>query len=130
MLQNFDEHQVPLAVAAALVYNQLMAPERPQFYDADHLAEVLTTVAQAVLGFAPAHVREGDARRPLTRDELEGAQVRRGATLLVLADGRVLNEVTIRRDDYRAALGALKDSGLPSALQELNRRSNSSRTTR
>lgn len=131
MLQNFDEHHVPLAVAAALFYNQLMAPERPQFYDADHFAEVLTTVAQALLSLTPVHVqREDGARRALTRDELEGAQVRRGATLLVLADGRVLNDVTMLRGDYRAALRALKDGGLRSTLQELNRRSYSSRTTR
>ena len=70
------------------------------------------------------------ARRPLTHAELERAEVRRGATLLVLADGRKLADASLRRGDFLAAVAALKAAGgFEAALQELNSRSAPSRTS-
>ena len=105
-----NEH-LPLAVAAAITYHSLTAPQRPQFYDGEHLSEVLTRVAQALVQVARVHAIDEVTRerRPLT--DSEQAEVRRGATVVVLADGRHLTEVTILRHDLRDAIAALKARG-------------------
>jgi len=129
MSQEFDDKPLPLAVAAALAYNRLYNPDVPRFYDAEHFSDTLTMTAGALIRVAKVYVEESGARRPLAAAELEGAEVRRGATLLVLADGRELAEVTMRRGDLRDAVAALKVAALGAALQELKSRSNSFRTT-
>jgi hypothetical protein len=105
-----NEH-LPLAVAAAITYHNLTAPQRPQFYDGEHLSEVLTRVAQALVQVAQVYALDEVTRerRPLT--ESERAEVKRGATVVVLPDGRRLTDVSIRRHDLRDAIAALKAKG-------------------
>jgi hypothetical protein len=105
-----NEH-LPLAVAAAITYHNLTAPQRPQFYDGEHLSEVLTRVAQALVQVAQVYALDEatQERRPLT--DGEQAEVRRGATIVLLADGRRLTDVTIRRHDLRDAIAALRAKG-------------------
>jgi hypothetical protein len=105
-----NEH-LPLAVAAAITYHNLTAPQRPQFYDGEHLSEVLTRVAQALVQVTRVYVLDEatQERRPLT--DGEQAEVRRGATVVLLADGRRLTEVTILRRDLRDAIAALRARG-------------------
>lgn len=130
MSRQFDDKHIPLAVAAALACNRLSAPQRPQFYDAQHLSDVMTLVAQALVRATRVYIPdENGAARPLSQAELEGSEVRRGATLLLLADGRQLSDATIRRGDLVEAIDALKAGAFDAALQELNSRSNSFRTT-
>ena len=105
-----NEH-LPLAVAAAMTYHSLTTPQRPQFYDGEHLSEVLTRVAQALVQVARVYVLDEatQERRPLT--DAEQAEVHRGATVVLLPDGRRLTEVSIRRHDLRDAIAALKAKG-------------------
>jgi hypothetical protein len=131
MSQEFDDKPVPLAVAAALAYNRLRAPEAPQFYDPEHFSAALAKTAQLLIQIAPVYLRdESGTRRRVAPAELEGAEVRRGATVLLLADGRKLTELTIRRGDFFDAVAALKAAGgFEAALRELQRRPDSFRTT-
>jgi hypothetical protein len=65
-----SEH-LPLAVAAAMTYHHLTAPQRPQFYDGEHLSEVLTRVAQALVQVARVYALDEATheRRALTDSE-------------------------------------------------------------
>jgi hypothetical protein len=104
-----DEH-IPLSVAAAIAYQQLTAPRRTAFYDGEHLSEVLSRTARALIAMSTVHIRSAGAakRRRLDGRAVTGAKVRRGATRLVLADGRSYREVSIRRGDLRDTIAALK----------------------
>jgi hypothetical protein len=75
---------------------------------------VLNRTAQALIRVAQVHVGDGhgSAPRPLSDSDLEGALVRRGATVLVLADGRVLRHLSVLRDDLRSAIAILRRAGL------------------
>jgi hypothetical protein len=105
-----NEH-LPLAVAAAITYHHLTAPQRPQFYDGEHLSEVLTRVAQALVQVARVYVLDEATQERRLLTEGEQAEVRRGATVVLLPDGRRLTEVSIRRHDLRDAIVALKAKG-------------------
>jgi hypothetical protein len=103
-----------LAVAAHLARTQLV-PDPLKVYDGQHLSEMLNVVAQALARTAPLQVTDAASgeKRPLTSADLEGALAKRGATALVLKDGRTLTGVSIRRTDLRQAIAILKAVGIP-----------------
>lgn len=105
---------IALSVAAGLARTQLVAdPLRP--YDAQHLTEMLDIIARALARVAQLYVRDtpDTEPRPLSSAEHEGAAIRRGATIVVLADGRSFSSVTMRRGDLRQAIAILKAVGIP-----------------
>jgi len=104
---------VALSVAALTAHRQLAA-KPPAFYDVEHYNEVLNTVAHALMRAAPLYVADADGgeRRTLSEADLDGASVRRGATLLVLADGRSFRYVSLLRDDLRSAIAILARTGV------------------
>lgn len=93
------EH-LSLAVAAHLARTQLAA-------ELDAVAIALARNAQLYVLDAA-----GGEPRQLSAAELEGAAVTRGATMLVLKDGRTLAGVSIRRSELRRAIEMLKSAGL------------------
>lgn len=103
-----------LSVAAGLARTQLV-PDPLMAYDALHITETLNLVGGALARVAPLYVRDtkAGAVRELSQDELQGAEVRRGALLLVLKDGRTLSSVSIKRADLRQAIAVLKTVGIP-----------------
>jgi hypothetical protein len=103
-----------LAVAAHLARTQLI-PDPLKVYDSQHLSEMLNVVAQALARTAPLQITEAPSgeKRTLSPAELEGALAKRGATILVLKDGRTLTSVCVRRSDLRQAIALLKAVGLP-----------------
>lgn len=105
---------VSLAVAAHLARTQLV-PDPLKPYDGQHLSEMLDVMARALARTAALH--QIDAQTGLTREltpaELEGAAPKRGATVLVLKDGRTLSGVSVKRADLRQAIALLKAIGLP-----------------
>jgi hypothetical protein len=104
---------IALSVAAALAHRQLSS-ERRAFYDVQHYSEMLNRVAQALLRVAQIHVADGDGSGPraLSEPELDGAIVRRGATVLVLADGRSFRRLWVLREDLRSAITILGRAGV------------------
>jgi hypothetical protein len=102
---------VALSVAAALAYQKFSQGPR-DFYDVEHYSAVLNAVAQALAGVMRIYVADNeDTPRALTDAALEGAVVRRGATVLQLADGRAFRRVLVRRDELHAAVDRLRRSG-------------------
>jgi hypothetical protein len=75
-------------------------------------------VGRALAKVAPLYIQDPrtGAPRELTASELEGAAVRRGATTLMLRDGRNISAVTMKRSDLRQAIAILKASGIPELL--------------
>lgn len=65
-------------------------------------------IAQALCRLAPLYVDDGGAHRRLTDAELGQATIRRGATLVELADGRRFSRATLRRGELRDAIAILK----------------------
>lgn len=103
-----------LAVAAHLARTRLV-PDPLVVYDAQHMTEMLDVVASALARVAPLYVQDpktGTARE-LTPAELDGAAARRGATAIVLKDGRALSSVSMKRVDLRQAIAILKAVGVP-----------------
>ena len=99
--------------AAGIAYDQL-AERKRGFYDTEHFNEVLNKAAQALISAAPIWVTDfatGDCRR-LSDAELIEARVTRGATVLILADGRKMKNLSVRREDLGAAIKILKAAGL------------------
>src|SRR5215210_7406956 len=105
---------VSLAVAAHLARTQLV-PDPLKPYDGQHLADMLNVIAQALARTASLHVTDAHTgeTRELMPSELEGALAKRGATVLVLKDGRSLSGVSVRRADLRQSIAVLKAVGLP-----------------
>jgi hypothetical protein len=103
-----------LSVAAHLARTQLV-PDPLKVYDGQHLTDMLNVVGLALARTAPLHVIDPAAGEPrqLTPAEIEGAVAKRGASTLVLRDGRTLAGVSIRRSDLRQAIAILKAVGLP-----------------
>ena len=103
-----------LSVAAHLARSQL-APDPLKVYDGRHITEILDVVANALARVAPLYVQDPLAGQPrqIMEAELDGAKVKRGATLLVLKDGRSLSGVSIKRIDLRQAIAILKAVGIP-----------------
>ena len=99
--------------AAGIAYDQL-AERKRGFYDTEHFNEVLNKAAQALITAAPVWVIDAATgqRRRLSDAELIDARVTRGATVLVLADGRRLKDVSLLRQDVAAAITILKAAGL------------------
>ena len=114
LAEGISGQHVSLAVAAHLARSQLV-PEPLKAYDGQHLAEMLDVMAQALTRSAALH--QIDAQTGLTRElspaELEGAVARRGATELVLKDGRTLSGVSVKRADLRQAIALLHTIGVP-----------------
>lgn len=103
-----------LSVAAHLARTQLV-PDPLGAYDGQHLTEMVDVVGSALARVAPLYVQDPKQGSPreLTPLELDGASVRRAATLLVLKDGRTLSSVSMKRADLRQAIAILKATGLP-----------------
>lgn len=108
-----------LSVAAHLVRSHLI-PDPLNSYDALHMSQTLDLVGNALARVAPFYVQDAQAltARPLTEAELEGAQVRRGAALVVLRDGRSLSGVSIKRSDLRQAIAILQAIGIQDLLPQ------------
>ena len=107
------EH-IGLSLAANLARSQL-CPSNSQNAGGKPYAQLLDIVANALAQVAPLYILDtltGDARE-LSAAELEGANVRSGATLLALKDGRVLTTVSMRRVDLAKAIRVLEAIGLP-----------------
>jgi hypothetical protein len=104
---------VSLAVAAHLARTQLV-PDPPKVHEGRHLTDMLDGVAQALARTAALHVTDAKTgeTRQLTPAELEGAVVKRAATVLVLKDGRTLSGVSVQRADLRQAIAVLRAIGL------------------
>ena len=103
-----------LSVAAHLARSQLV-PDPLNVYDGHHMMEMLDVVGNALARVAPMYVQDpiAGAPRQLMEGELEGAKVKRGATVLVLKDGRSLSGVTVKRAELRQAIAILKAVGIP-----------------
>jgi hypothetical protein len=106
--------QLALSVAAHLARTQLV-PEPLRPYDSQHLTETLDIVARALARVSPVYVVDAasGAPRELTPLEIEGALIQRGATVIVLRDGRKLSGMSIKRADLRHAIAILKTVGIP-----------------
>lgn len=99
--------------AAGIAYDQL-AKRKRGFYDTEHFNGVLNKAAQALISAAPIWVTDPDTgeRRRLSDAELIDARVTRGATVLLLADGRKIKNPSLRRQDLGAAIQILKAAGV------------------
>jgi hypothetical protein len=107
-----------LAVAAHLARTQLI-PDPLTPYDGQHMSETIDVVANALARVVPLYVNDPKAGAPreLLDSEREGATIKRGATLVVLRDGRTLSSVSIRRGDLRQAIAILKATGVPELVR-------------
>ncbi len=114
LTESISGQYLSLAVAAHLARTQLV-PDPLKVYDSQHLGEMLNVVAQALARTAPLHITDAASgeKRALTPLDLEGALAKRGATALVLKDGRTLTGISIRRSDLRQAIAILKAVGIP-----------------
>ena len=114
LTDNIAGQYLSLAVAAHLSRTQLV-PDPLKVYDGQHLSEMLNVVAQALARTAPLQVTDAASgeKRALGSADLEGAVAKRGATVLVLKDGRTLTGVSVRRSDLRQAIAILKAVGIP-----------------
>jgi hypothetical protein len=108
-----EEQHIGLTTASGIAYDQL-AERKRGFYDVAHFNEVLNRAAEALIRIAPVYLIDPatGVRRPLTDAELLDAQVTLGATVLVLADGRNVKDLSLLRGDLTAAIKILKGTGL------------------
>lgn len=112
LIDGLRSQHIALSVAAGLARTQLIS-EPGKVYDAQHLSDSLNLVAHGLAKVAQLYAASGsEAPRALAPGELEGAQIRCGATLLVLKDGRTLSGVSMKRADLRQAVAILKTIGL------------------
>lgn len=107
-----DPH-LGLTTAAGIAYDQL-ADRKRGFYDTEHFSEVLNNAAQALISVAPIWITDPDTRerRRLSAAELIDARVTRGASVVTLADGRKVKDVSLLRADLRTAIKILKGAGV------------------
>ena len=106
-----------LSVAAHLARSQLV-PDPLNVYDGQRASEMVDVVANALARVAPLYVPDPlGAPRQIMQAELDGATVKRGATILLLKDGRNLSGVSIKRADLRQAIAILKAVGVPELAQ-------------
>jgi len=105
------EH-IELAVAAQLARIRLM-PDAFRRYQRARLFALLDAAAQALVRVAPIYMRDPASGRPLELAawELQGAQVLEGGNRIVLRDGRILVELSMRRDDLADAIALLRRIG-------------------
>jgi hypothetical protein len=108
-----------LPVAAHLARTQLVS-DPLSVCDGQHLSEMLDVMARALAKVAPLYAQDPGSGQPreLNAAELEGASVRRGATVVMLRDGRTLSSVTIKRADLRQAIAVLKAVGVEELLPQ------------
>lgn len=113
LMEQRRQQILALSAAAARILARL-EPRRSRFYDAEHLSASLERGAAALARFAPIAYTDPETgeTRPLDAAELAGARFERGATRVVLADGRRLSGLKIREADYQRALRRLKPSDL------------------
>ena len=101
-----------LSVAAGLARTQLV-PDPHRVYDPQHLSDSLNHIARGLAKVAQLYVAiPGEPPRALAPMELEDAHIQRGATLVVLRDGRKLSAVSMKRADLRQAVAILKTIGM------------------
>ena len=114
---NILGQHLALSVAAGLARTQLV-PEPLRVYDAQHLSDMVDVIARALAKVAPLYVHDqkDGSTRELSPQELEGAEIRRGATVVVLRDGRKLSGVSLKRGDLRQAIAILKAVGVQGLL--------------
>ena len=107
-----DEH-IGLNTASGIAYDQLAAKLRGA-YDAEHFNDLLNRAAEALIRIAPVYLFDpvSGARRLLNQAELLNARVTRAASVLILADGREVKDLSLLRSDLRAAITILKGAGL------------------
>ena len=112
--ESVQGQHLALSVAAHLARSQLV-PDPLNVYDGQHMNEMLDVVGNALARVAPLYAQDATAGAPrqLMEGELQGARVRRSATVLVLSDGRTLSGVSIKRADLRQAIAILKAVGIP-----------------
>jgi hypothetical protein len=112
-VQRPDDQHIGLSTASGIAYDQL-AERKRGFFDVEHFNEVLNRAAEALLKITPVYLIDpaSGERRRLTDAELLEAQVTRGATVLVLADGRTVKDLSLLRGDLTAAIKILKSTGL------------------
>lgn len=113
MVPDIPDPHISLTTASGIAYDQLAQKLRSR-YDTEHFNEVLNNAAQALITIAPVYITDAETRkrRRLTDAELINARVTRGATELILADGRSVKDLTLLRSDLHAALKILKGAGL------------------
>src|SRR5687767_7058579 len=94
-----DEH-IGLTTASGIAYDQLAAKSRGA-YDAEHFNELLNRAAEALIRIAPVYLFDpvSGSRRLLNQAELLNVQVTRAASVLVLADGREVKDLSLLRSD-------------------------------
>lgn len=98
---------IPLAAAAIEAYWGPIAAQPTQAEP--HLPDpLLDALARAISKAAPIYVQEGGAVRLVTPAELVYAAFRRGASVLVTADGQEHGPLLVRRADLEAAIAILK----------------------
>jgi hypothetical protein len=80
----------------------------------EHFNEVLNHAAQALISITPIYLIDAATgeRRRLSNAELLEARVSHGATVLIMADGRSVKDLSLLRSDLAAAIKILKDAGL------------------
>jgi hypothetical protein len=108
-----EEQHIGLTTASGIAYDQL-AERKRGFYDVEHFNEILNNAAQALISITPVYLIDlatGERRR-LSDAELLEARVSHGATVLILADGRKVKDLSLLRSDLAAAIKILKDAGL------------------
>ena len=108
-----DQQHIGLTTASGIAYDQL-ADRKRGFYEPEHFNEVLNMAALALIRIAPVYLIDSATgeRRRLSDAELLDAQVTRGASALVLADGRTVKDLSLLRSDLRTAITILKGTGL------------------
>jgi hypothetical protein len=112
LIDDLRSQHIALSVAAGLARTQLV-PQPGKTYDAQHLSDSLNVVARGLAKVAQLYLAmPGETPRTLSPAELEGAQILRGATVLVLKDGRKLSAVSMKRADLRQAVAILKTIGI------------------
>ncbi len=108
-----EEQHIGLSTASGIAYDQL-AERKRGFYDVEHFNEVLNHAAQALISITPIYLIDAATgeRRRLSNAELLEARVSHGATVLIMADGRSVKDLSLLRSDLAAAIKILKDAGL------------------
>jgi|SRR5688572_2037037 hypothetical protein len=112
-----EEQHIGLSTASGIAYDQL-AERKRGFYDIEHFNEVLNNAAQALISITPIYLIDpatGERRR-LSDAELLEARVGSGATVLIMADGRSVKDLSLLRSDLTAALKILRTTGLKAFL--------------
>jgi hypothetical protein len=108
-----EEQHIGLTTASGIAYDQLADRLRGS-YEPEHFNDVLNMAALALIRIAPVYLIDPatQERRRLSDAELLDAQVTRGASALVLADGRTVKDLSLLRSDLSTALTILKGTGL------------------